>query len=417
MRTIWQQLARTAFLLCALNLWGQGWKPAVNLGSSDPGKPALAMNSTGGALAVFGYNPQAGSGRLFSAGIGAGQDWGPAVLVPLSDVYDSALPAVALDATGAAALTFIARQVDNYDAAYIDGWRFAGGNWGNWDVMMSPVSALPARLGFYGTSPLAINTALALTPSSCNLWAWVSRSANWWSTETSVAADCVAAYDFAVNPAGYAVVAYWTTQGEMKAARRSGPPIDGDWSAATVLASGFTSRGQAAVAVSAANEATAVFTGGRPGTRTIQVWQAAMDASGNWTAPVLLSSTACSLSAPVAIAGTGDTVAAWVEGAGGRCRPVAAIKPAGGSFGPPATLATFGRPTAMAAAATAGGAFVVAWNDVVTASVLAATGSAAGFPTLARLGPSGIPALAAGGGWVSAVWCSANCYASSLALP
>lgn len=359
---------RYLIVLAALPLCAQTWTPATKLGIASS-KASLAMNPVGQGIAVFSYAPNGGTGTLYYSNLLAGQTWPAAIPMAGSNVYDANSPQVALDASGAALATFDAYQIDSYNNAYATVWGYSSGsNWSGFGVLGSPITRLPALLRFYGTSPTYINNAVVLIPSSCGLVSEVDSS--YARFEATITTDCLSAYDFALNAAGYGVVGYKTTAGAVNAAERFGGASDGVWTAPTPLAAANSLTSQVAVANAPTNEAIVVYTVGKKGTATVQVWQASLTGSGSWLPPVKLSSTACSVNVAAAMAGNGDSMVIWGgSGTRGKCEATVATRHAGGSFGTPVALTSGAKVSAFAATGTTGGNLAVAWSNSANGSV------------------------------------------------
>ncbi len=211
---------------------------------------------------MFSYAPNGGTGTLYYSNLLAGQTWPAATAMAGSNVYDANSPQVALDASGAALATFDAYQIDSYNNAYATVWGYSGGSyWSGFGVLGSPITRLPALLRFYGTPTTYINNAVVLIPSSCGLVSEVDSS--YARFEATVTTDCLSAYDFALNAAGYGVVGYKTTAGAVNAAERFGGASDGVWTAPTPLAAANSLTSQVAVANAPTNEAIVVYTVGK----------------------------------------------------------------------------------------------------------------------------------------------------------
>jgi hypothetical protein len=391
-----------------------GWSAAVKLGLSNPGAPGLAMNDAGQALAMYGYTPSGGTGALYQSATLGAQPWKAGTGVPGSGGYDSESPDVALDDSGVAVATFKAYQIDQYPDAYMSVFRFGPANWANWSVLSSPVAQPRALVRFYGRSTAYINDAVSVFPGTnpCGLYAEVNPSNNWWQLEAIIANDCVVAEDFALDRSGVGGVVYRTSGGAVRLSART---ATGVWSTPITAAKSTQVRSIAA-AVSPAGDLTVAWTVGSAGTRTVAVWTLTRRADGTIQGPVQLSSTACDAS--VAVAGTpaGNTIVGWAGLVASKCEVLEATRLGQGAFSPPVKLTTGASAAALTSVATAGGSVVLAWNDNATSRVTAATGTVSGFGAPKALGPDGTPALAGGGGYVSAAWCETYCYAASQAL-
>jgi hypothetical protein len=399
-------------LLCSGQMFGQAWTTAVNLGKSSGAKPALAMNGAGKAVAAFGYTPAGGTGAIYSSFGSAGQPWTSATMMPGTNVYDATSPQASIDAAGATLVTFDALQIDTANSAYMAGWGYPNGAWTYWEVTY-PVSRLAARVQFYGASQTYINNAVLLTQTGCGLYSWISYSGNYFGTEASVTPDCVVRNDFALDVSGNGVVGYLSKSGQLRAVHRW---PNGTWDAPVTLATAVTSGAQVAVSASPAHGATLVYSTGTAGSNTVQVFAATLDATGQWGPPELLSSSACALGVGTAMTSAGDALATWADSRWGRCKVAAAIRPSTGGFAQPAAVGG-ARASFATATATAGGSFVIAWGDAALNGSFAAVGNKNGIAAPVKLGSYGAPALAAGGGFVSAAWCATYCFASNRALP
>jgi hypothetical protein len=280
--------------------------------------------------------------------------------------------------------------------------------------LSSPVAQPRALVRFYGTSTTTINDAVAVFTHTnpCHLYAELNPSDNWWQLEATIANDCVVAEDFALDRSGVGGVVYRTGGGVVRLSART---ATGTWSAPSTVAKNTQAKSVAAAATPAGELAVA-WTVGSAGTGTVAVWTLTRHANGTIQGPVQLSSTACDVSVTVAGTRAGNTVVGWAGKVANKCEVLEATRLGHGAFSAPMQLTAGANAAALTSVATAGGSVVLAWNDLATSHVTAATGTVNGFGAPKALGPSGAPALAAGGGYVSSAWCETYCYGASQAL-
>ncbi len=405
--------------IVSVNLYGQTWTAPVLLGPTSDGKAALAMNSSGTAFTAFGNTPSGGAGTIYSSLSPAGAPW-PAASMLASSSYDANHPATALDATGASVTIFSALQFDGLPNAYVYCMASPAGTPTFCATLSSPIAVAQPLVRSYGTSTTVLNNAVALIPTGCQLEALVSYSGSAFYYESSLlnAGDCLSAFDVSLDAAGNGAAVYRTKTGAIGAmARTVTKPGSAFWDTPVQIAAASTLNAHIAVSTAPNGDETIAYTVGKSGSRTVQVWAATRPAGGVFQTPIQITATACDLSVSVANAGNNDTVVAYAAKDAAHCAPTAAVRPAGGSFGVPVKLAAKSYASLLTATGTQRGSFVVAWADGGKSAVCAATGTRASFTGAVRIGGAGIPALAAGGAYVSALVCATTCSASSLLLP
>jgi hypothetical protein len=403
-------------LIATVPALAQTWSAAVPIGRTSEGRPAISMAADGRATVAFGYTGNAGtaSGLVYAGDVVGAQPWSPAPLLLNADAYR---PGVAQDLSGAAFLVAGAGQWDNYSSATVGCLRSVAGTWSCGTLAVSGAVAIAPAVQFYGHSTTQANTAAFLFPQKCSVVASSSPpAANEYQVLTATG-ECVRSMTYALNLDGTGVAVYGTKTGDIAYARRhlvAGVPA---WTTRVKLVSGNTAAAGFAAATAGDGSSTIAWAIGKAGTKTIQVWTAAVAADGTLGPAAQLAANACDTGVATTVLETGDVVVAWGGTAGTHCEAAWASRAAGTSSFSAARLASSGaRVKGIVAAHSAAGGVVLAWNDA-SRGASAAVGSLAGFAAPVVLGSPGSVNLAAGGGFVNAAWCATTCWASTLALP
>jgi len=403
-------------LLAAVSAAAQTWSAPVTIGRTSEGRPSLSMAANGQATVAFGYTGNSGtaSGLVYAGSVAGPQPWTPAALLLNADAYR---PGVAQDLSGAAYVVAGAGQWDNYASATVGCLRAVGGAWSCGTLAVSGAVPLTPAVQFYGRSTTQANTAAFVWAQKCSVIASSSPpAANEYQVLTGTG-ECVRAMTYALDLDGTGVAVYGTKAGDIAYARRrvvAGVP---QWSARVKLVSANTAAAGFAAATANDGSSTLAWAIGKAGTKTIQVWTAAVAADGTLGAPVQLAANACDTGVAATVLDAGDVVVAWGGTAGTHCEAAWASRAAGtGTFSATHLASSGARVKGIAAAHSAAGAVVLAWNDA-SRGASAAVGGLSGFATPVVLGSAGTVSLAAGGGYVNAAWCATQCWASTLALP
>ncbi len=395
----------------------QVWTAPVLLGKSSQSSPSLSMAGAGYAGVAFNFTGNGGNavGTIYQETIQGSHPWTKAA-ISISSSIDPYQVGLGQDASGADFIVFGAGQFDNLSSAYVGCLQnTAAGYCGA--IASSGAVQHPPAVRFFGSSTDRPNTAVYLYDDSCKLLAGDTAGGS--QGVLTQGGDCVSAFDLALSASGAGVAVFRTQLGALESAVRGSGPA-GTWSAVTSLSAANSLNGSISAAAAASGEATAAWTVGKRGTRTIQVWTATLSSAGTWEAPAMIASNACDTTVGVAMTAAGDTAVAYAVAGATKsgCEAVVALRPASGNFAAPVRLTSGAHAKAAAVAATPAGNFVVAWSEGPAPMIRAASGSLGGFSAPQTIGAyAGAPVLAAAGGYVNAAWCSGLCYASTLVLP
>ncbi|HET6998197.1 MAG TPA: substrate-binding domain-containing protein [Solirubrobacterales bacterium] len=289
---------------------GGAWSAPFDL--TAPGANAydatVAINGDGEAVAIWGRSN--GSHRIVQAALMAtGGAWSPTV--DLSSPGQNAFaPKVAFNDSGDAVVLW---QRSNGSNEIIQAASKAGG--GAWGA--------PVNLSVAGRT--ARNAEVALDPAGNAVAVWArfdgandivqsaSRPAGGsWSAPVDLSAPGGAAGrpQIALQGNGYALSIWSRFNGTHNIVQAASRPSGGSWSAPVDLSAAGGTAGEAALAVNAAGDATAVW---QRHNGTYQIVQAATrKPAGIWSAPVNLSASDLpSVEPDVAIDESGDAIAIW----------------------------------------------------------------------------------------------------------
>jgi hypothetical protein len=346
------------------------------------------------------------------------------VRAPQFALYDVTLTRP--DETGARPDIAVSRQDttvaiwSSYSATYSGIAAARLGPNGSWST---PVDIAPQGTSFADPKVAfddAGNATAAWALSDCSVGGAVMAADGTWGVPVPIASSCAEEIHLVVNGQGRAALSWRTTAVREPVLWIATRDLAGVWSAPVMLAGAARSQFGPQAGISAAGDVTAVWR--RDGT----IYSAYKPANGAWQAPIVVFSDPDAADVPViAVARDGNAIAAWsvYQPASGSYQVQAALGAAGvwGSAEPvsPAThIAQF-----LSAAATAQGAFVLAWNEAISGTVQASDRTAfSPWSAPARVGlgsqsDAAASARAAALAWTRGGWGEAIVQISRAQLP